>query len=187
MPKNIIIGGAARSGKTILCQHLNKELGYSHIPTDALVGAFGDVFTEHGIMHVGLPHNEICTNFETYLHKFLVYMDYINVPFVLDSYHILPEFIVRHGWHEHCAVAFLGFPDISVEEKIAACRIHKNAKDWTEEVSDEELRNNMSEFIDVSRKLRDECVKYNLPFYNTGADFNAALEDVFENIKELPF
>jgi len=181
--KNIIIGGAARSGKTILSQKISKEFGHSHIPTDAFVGAF-EVFPQCGIAHDGMAFETICENFEPFLHGFFVNMDYIDIPYIIDSYHITPEIVVQNKWHEQYQVLFLGFPNINLEDKLNHIKQNKNRFDWTEDISEDELRSNIRSLIERSRYFEKECRKLGLQFYDTGTDFETAMTEIMTLLQE---
>lgn len=180
--KNIIIGGVARAGKTILAQKISQKHGYSHIPTDAIVGAF-EIFPEHGILHDGVPYLDICRNFEDFARCYIINMDYLNIPYILDSYHILPETVAKHGWNETHEVVYLGFPNITVDEKFEHIRNYKNCNDWTDKVSDDALRVDIANLIERSRFLQSECNKYDITFYDTGKDFEQTQKLVLKNLK----
>lgn len=176
---NIIIAGAARSGKTILSRRVSAELGLSHIPADALICAFERCFPADGIRHTELLHGEICRNFEDFLVEFLFHMGWIGVPYVLDCFHLLPEQVIRRGLDKNARVVFLGYADVFVEEKLSTIRSFRENNDWTDEVSDEQLSADVETFIEISRTIRNQCVESGLPYFDTGVGFDSALDEAF--------
>jgi predicted kinase len=158
--RNIIVVGAPRSGKSILARRLSAALGFSHIPADAVVAAFGAILPEHGIRRSGLPHAEICRSFRPFLIEFLRQLDAQGLRYVFDCCHLLPEDAARYVDLGRYAVIFLGYPDQNAEEKLKEIRHHDGPSDWTVAISDRELLANVLDYITQSRELRRGCLNY---------------------------
>lgn len=185
MRKPIILAGASRSGKTTLARRLQKATGFSLISGDALVSSFG-LFPELGISQEGNAA-ETTRNFQTFLR---IYLDhtahYQNIPFILDIFHLSPEYVIQEKLHEKYTVIFLGYPDISLKEKLSNIRQHKTDHyDWTDERSDEDLSKSIAEYIEYSKSLQKSCDQHGLPFINTSDKFSLKLDTAFSDIMKI--
>ena len=89
--KPIIICGVPRAGKSTLANALNKELGFSRIPTDPLVTAFERVYPELGIKHY---QNMLHTGevFAPFANAFLETLPWMGKNFVVEGCHFNPLF-----------------------------------------------------------------------------------------------
>ena len=95
MEKNIIILGAARSGKTTLAQMIHKKYNYSIVSIDSFVSALKEGFPELGITHSNTENKfKVLPKFVfSYMNKII--NEYPNERFVLEGWHVYPSDIVR--------------------------------------------------------------------------------------------
>jgi hypothetical protein len=176
--KNLLLAGVPRSGKTMAARCIAGSLKLSHIPLDALVTAFQDNFPQHGIVHHNLTLEEICRNFLPFLTSLLKEMNYEGTYFCADSYHVSPEGANRLRNELGVRPIFLGYPFSTIEQKFAEIRSNAQKDDWTSQVPDDQLRKLIGKFISESILLKSSCDKFGIPFFDTGSDFNGALETV---------
>lgn len=174
-PRKILIGGAARSGKTKLARALGKELHCPHLPLDALVSAFEKHFPETGIVHEQLEWSRICANFLPFLSSFLDELKFSEIPYVFDTYHITPEGAAMLRKTQGVTVLFLGFPNIEEQLKLKCIREFKEAHDWTDQKADQSMLELIQKFKLESQVIQAECEKFNIPFFDSGIDFDGAL------------
>ena len=85
---------------------------------------------------------------------------------LIDTYQLVPEDYIKFINRDICDVCFVGFPDISVEEKFCEMRKYEQRQEDFRK-SDEELKNKCKKLIDESKYLKEECEKWNVPFLNT--------------------
>jgi uridine kinase len=179
--KSIILVGASRSGKTTLARRLQKETGFSLISGDALMCTFEAIYPELGISHQG-DRETVCRNWEDFIVVYLNHLtEYEHVPLIFDTFHLLPEQVSRLKLHEKYQVVFVGYPNITAEEKLNNIRqFRTDHYDWTDEHSDEDLLKDIKEFIAYSQMLQKECAAMNLNFINTSHNFKDALETAYQ-------
>lgn len=184
MMKPVILAGTSRSGKTTLARRLQQETGYSLVSGDALICTFESIYPQLNISHEG-DWTTVCRTWEDFILVYLNHMiTYENIPFIFDTFHLLPEQVARHKLHEKYHVLFFGYPQMSIEKKLHTIRTYPTGHyDWTTEQSDEELSGDVASFIERSRYLEQECRRYDLPFIDTGHDFHAALDKAYALIK----
>lgn len=187
--KQIIIAGVARAGKSTVCNELSKREHYQHIEADTITFAFQNSFPETGISHTdfwGLK--ETSKPFSKFLSAWIKEIqksgtcNKTNYKIAIDLYHILPEDFVSYFPKENCEIYFLGYPNISVEEKLKQIRCFDTVDDWTTQESDESLKERIETYIEISKYLQEECQKYGLPFIDVSHNREKILEDLINKI-----
>lgn len=184
--KPFIIAGISRSGKTTLARRLQKQTGFSLVSGDALMCTFESIFPELGIGHES-DWKTVCRKWEDFLLVYLNHMlTYENIPFILDTCHLLPEQVAKRDLHKKYHVVFLGYPSRTPQEKLQDIRTYKTGHyDWTDEREDAELAATLERFVKNSAYIETECQKYNLPFIDTSTGFNDALDQAYKNLEQL--
>lgn len=180
---SIILSGSSRSGKTTLARRLQKELGYSLISGDALICTFEAIYPQLGITHDG-DHDTICRTWENFIVVYINHLtQYEDIPFILDTFHLMPEQVARLKLHEKYIVRFLGYPDLTAQEKLDAIRTYKTDHyDWTDERSDPNLLQDVTTFVRRSKDIMTQCALLGLPFINTSQDFENRIDSAFSDI-----
>ena len=169
MEKHLIIAGISRGGKTSICKEIVKKLDYQYIGMDRIVRAFQNHFPKTGIVH-----NNRFFNVSPHLAPVLNSMleDNIEDKVLIDTYHLVPEDYAKYINQEICNICFIGFPDISVEEKFKQMRKYEQRQ---------EDKQKCKRLIEVSQFLKAECEKWNVPFLNTSYEREKAIAE-FANL-----
>lgn len=172
--KNIIIGGASRSGKSTIAKAVAKKLNISYIPFDSIVSTIGDCFPGHSVRHCDdtlSNSKEVATCFKV----FLSHLNYEGMPYIIDTYQIKPEDLLQAIDPKDYTVVYIGYPTITLEDKIKAVRVGARPEDWTEALSDQELAPIIDGFIQDSIVLYDQCHAHGIPFVDTTEDFEGSM------------
>ena len=174
LDQSVILAGVARSGKTTVAERLHRTLGLSLIPVDLLISSFEDNFPELGILSGQHLHNETSHNVFNFLHRYIhLHEEWQNYQFIMDTTHLLPQQVAEHGLDKKYRVAFLGYPNISVDEKLSQIRLHRTLQaDWTQDETDDQLRPIIRQMIALGQTLQTDCARYNLTFFDTSQDFD---------------
>jgi hypothetical protein len=175
-----ILGGAPRSGKTLLSRRMLAEKGIAHFPVDALVGMLAYAMPELEVHHSQefIIKSEKVGKLTKHLFGFFVAQ---NEPYLLEGDAILPsqvnEFVLEHADTKAC---FTGYPEITPEQKLRDLReFGEGQKDWTNNESDEALLWMLERAIRFSAYLKKECSLYGIPFFDSSVDFKKAFNDAF--------
>jgi hypothetical protein len=172
---NIILGGVPRAGKSSLAQRLCRQAVYSHIPFDSLISAFGAIFPEHGISHYR-PYQDVCETVKPFFFEWLRHLEYERIPVILDAYHLRPHDLSKEPLCSRYTILFVGYPSALCEQKCASIRHYARAGDWTESLSDSELRHLVTRYIAESRAIQQACGQTGYSFIDTSHHFNSVLE-----------
>jgi len=174
--KNIFIGGAARSGKSTIAEKISNNSIYNHFPVDYIATSFNKNFPNCGINNrVVIDSGSV--NLSLFLSTVIEKMDKSNERYVIDSAHIMPRDIIKYLDKEKWAMFFVGYPNITPEEKLVNIRNNDNITSWTRNFNDDEMLNLTKQLIEVSKKIKSECLKYNVKFIDTSYNFINTIDD----------
>lgn len=176
-----ILGGASRSGKTLLSRRAVVERQIPYFPLDALFGAM-----VHGAPEFKMKYEDSLMDRPQKMWPLLRHL--INVFFaeergyLLEGDTILPnqvnELVVEQKEVRCC---FLGYTELNKEEKLALVRkFHQGERDWTKGISDEEMLPMIDEMIQFSKYLKEECSKYGIKYFDVSHDFEGVRNEAFE-------
>lgn len=100
---------------------------------------------------------------------------------LVDTYHLVPEDYIKFINTDKCAIFFVGYPDISPQEKLKEMRTF-DKREENRILTDDELLENLKKKIDESNYLERECKKYHLPFINTSYERDTVINDSIDEI-----
>lgn len=176
--KNIYLVGPSRCGKTTTASMLGKKLGYTHIIMDAVIETMSEVAPELGIRHGNLE-SESFRNFLISYSKNLFKYTKHNV---IDLEKLSPDVAKQIIDEDESIVIYMGYPQVTPDEKLQQIREYDTLFDWTRNLSDEELIEILSAHIKTSKKLQEEAEKYGFPFIDTSFDRDA---NIIQRIDEI--
>ena len=85
--------------------------------------------------------------------------------FVLEGDCITPNVVKYFKNNTQIQSLFLGYPNISVEEKLQ--QLLRDREGWTKDRTNDDLRKKIKIFIDDSKIFQRLCAETNLPFIDT--------------------
>ena len=174
--KNIFIGGVAKSGKSRLATEICKKYNMNHIPIDYFASSFKHNFPSIGITSNVVINEESSKLLALFLSRFIeIAQSKDDELFILDSAHILPHDIVKYLNPEKWDIYYLGYPNITAEDKIIEVNNYAH-EGWTKKRSKEELLETFDKLIDISSKIEKECSENNIHFIDTS---NRDVLDIF--------
>ncbi len=178
--KNILIAGVPRAGKTTLSQMVCRKLGVSHQSIDALVHSMEATFPDLGLSFPSIRQGDLQRKLEPLLLNFWEGLEEYEVNFVVDTCHTMPAWVVDRRLQEKAHVVFLGFTDVDIAEKVRIIREFERPKDWSRQCDDYRLYEIVKNAMDLSGDIKKECVRYNIPYFDTSHSFDDVLSDACE-------
>ena len=100
---------------------------------------------------------------------------------VLDVYQLLPEDYMKHLHGGNCEIFYFITSDITPEERFFILKTYDAEKDYTFYKPEDELREGCVELVEESKFIKEQCIKYKLPYYETAKN----REEVFEQFIQL--
>lgn len=176
-----LVTGASTAGKSTFAHELVKKYCVQHVCIDPIVDAFQSVFPELGITHDAPDlesHRKVLHKFKPFVFKMLDELDVEN--FVLEGFRLpLEDIYVQYPQLQYFV---FGFPNSTPDERLEKCREY-DAYNWTNGMSDEELRSSMIFLIEESKRLEEISHRLNIPFFDTSKDYWSAIESALSLAK----
>ena len=172
------VGGASRAGKTTIAREILGRHRLPYVSLDWLMMGFNDGIPEYGIHHLLFP-DEIAERMWPFLKAMCESMLNAGVELVIEGEAILPELISElvEAHPTDIRICFVGYADIDVDEKFHEIRAHSDGQaDWLADKSDDYVRDHIRNMIAFSRRIRADCNRRQLPYFETSTDFTAAME-----------
>lgn len=185
MKKHVIIAGVPRSGKSTISQKISAHLGYQHISMDSVIAGIESVFPETGIQTD--VDTDLWENIQYISVKMALFIramidsgeyDECDYGMVIDIFQLLPQHYIQHIDSSVCEIYYLGTSEVTPEERYELLKKYDTPKDYTYYKSEEENKKNCADIVTISKKLKEQCSIYHLPYYDTSYD----REQVFESI-----
>ena len=174
MKKHIIIAGVPRSGKSTISQRISGTLGYQHISMDSIIAGIERVFPETGInsdADTDLWENiqYISSKMASFIQAMIDSGEYNECDYgmVIDIFQLLPQHYIQYIDSSVCDIYYLGTSDVSPEERYELLKKYDTPKDYTYYKSEKEKKEDCASIVTISKKLKEQCRIYNLPYYDT--------------------
>ena len=179
MMKNILILGAARSGKTTLAKMIADEYGFSIIDVDAFIGAFKENYPDLGFDYHSESNHLIAPFVASYVNAFMYH--YPNLNFVIEGYHIkLADAVKLFG--DKLEIIVLGYPKLTGEQVLANVRKYEGKFDYTRAIDYEQLLNTLTRHVEYSKNFEKQCKELGLSFYDTSYDRKVVLDNIIQKL-----
>jgi len=167
-------------GKTTICNGISEKMNYNHVPLDPIIRSFQNNFPE-----IGITHNDTIINVSKKLAPFINSMiEDLEEPLLLDTYHLVPKDYIEFINTEKCDIFFVGYPNISPQEKLKEMRTF-DKREENRILTDSQLLENLKKKIEESIYIESECKKYHLPFINTSHKRNEVIQNYIDTICHL--
>lgn len=173
-----LIGGPARSGKSLLARRLLERRQVPYFCADYLTS--GLAAGAHGL---GVDHDlDDRTRGELVwpvLAGVLRNLVEVEPEYVVEGDVLLPGRVagLRAEYEGRVRACFLGYPRCTVEAKVASIRAHPSpVNDWVAGLLDEELCALVTQTVASSRHVEAECRSHGIAFFDGSLSFEVALE-----------
>ena len=177
MKNNIIIAGVPRAGKSTVSHLLSREYGYQHVSMDSIIAGFERCFPETGVStYQGLSSLETLRLISSKMAPFVRAMldsgeyDEFAPGMVLDMYQLLPEDFDKYIRGANCEIVYFITSDVTPEESFLIQKKYDTEKDYSFYKPDEELREGAEYIVEQSILMKEQCIEYGLPYYETARE-----------------
>lgn len=175
-----VLGGASRSGKTLLARRAVSEKGIPYFPLDALFGGLANGAPQLGVAYKQSFIERAGKMWPVAKPLFGFFFNEER-DFLIEGDSILPtqvKELARAGNPIRCC--FIGYAELSKEEKLTLVRTyHQGKTDWTKGISDEEMLRLVDEMIQFSKYLKEECAKLEIKYFDISHDFEGVRKEAF--------
>ena len=187
MTKILFIGGVSRSGKSLLAHQVVKKIGIPYLSLDILKMA---LHREGRLLDIdpNEPLNVTARKLWPLVRAMAENAAETDVPYLFEG-EVTPghvaDFRDSHADIEVRAV-FLGYPNTSVDQKMAALTAHAHhPNDWIAHHNEDWQRHFIRERIDDSVQLANDCADQEIPFVDTSEGFTAQLHRALDILTKV--
>ena len=189
MKKNILILGAARSGKTTLARKIAKEYNYNIISIDDIIRGF-EAFPELYIRH-DYNDEKVAKNFFPFLKLYLKELAegpifYNDCKYVIEGTHIdfekLIPYMQEAGLIDKYEIIGLTYNYIDEKELYENIKKHDTEDDWTYWSDEETLKGDVKYFIDRNKFFNENFIKYNITNFDASENREQVLEEICNSL-----
>jgi len=176
-----ILGGASRSGKSIISRRFVREKQIPFFCIDFLTTSLQEI-PSLNIKH-GLPFLEKAEKLWPLVKPMLTHLLKEEPQYLIEGDGILPNQILEllSEFPNDIKACFVGFSEINSKEKLKQVReFGGNMDDWTKNIPEKELINHIEDMVIFSQYLKSECNKYNIDYFDSSGNFPEYLEKVFQ-------
>jgi len=184
--KHIIIAGVPRAGKSTIAQIISKKLGYQHISMDSIIAGIEKVFPETGIdtnadVDTWTNVKYISSKMAPFLRAMMDSGEYDECDYgmVIDMFQILPQDYVNYIDPEVCEIYYFITSEVTPEERFQILKKYDTEKDYTFYKSDEVNFASCGEIVKISKLLKEQCVEYDLPYFETAHNRQQVISTFF--------
>jgi len=177
-----LIGGTSRSGKSIISRKLLTEMGIPYLPLDSIVMGFTNGIPECGI-HDKLFPDDIARRMWKFVKALCENLIYLGKDYAIEGEAILPEnvhdLVKEHA--DKIKPCFLGYCETTLEQKVMEIKTHKaDLNDWLVKESDAYIRDHVTNMIEYSKFIREECRNYEMRYFDVSENFNLSIDKVVD-------
>jgi len=168
-----LVGGAARSGKTIIAQRLLREKGVPCFCVDYFVSGLQQGAPGLGIVGES-PNLERVEKLWPVLVGTLENIVEVEPHYLVEGDALLPRGVaeLRERHYPQVRACFLGYPCLTPEQKLRDIRRYSSGvNDWIEDHTDEYILGLAREMVEFSRYLEAECREHGLLFFDVSERF----------------
>ena len=180
--KNILILGAARSGKTTLAKQMADKFGLSIISVDAFIGAFQENYPDLGFAYFHKSNHHIAPFIASYANAIIYNHPKSN--FVIEGYHIKLSDAVKL-FSDKFEIVVLGYPKLTPQEVLSNVRKYEGKFDYTRALTDDDLLKTISRHVEYSKNFEAECQQLGISFYDTSYNRDEVLNDIIKKFINL--
>lgn len=179
MTKHIFIAGVAKSGKSTLAEKICANKTYNHIPLDYFASSLKHNFPESKITSNVVIQEESSANLALLISRVMNIMNDKEELFIIDSAHILPKDIIKYIDRDKWDIYYVGYPNITPQDKYNLLRKYDSSSDWTRKRTDEELLETVTKLVSLSKQIEQECIENNIVFIDTSNDLINDIENAY--------
>lgn len=174
-----LIGGAPKSGKTFLANHILKEKKISFFQTDYLMMGLNKD------LRIGVDSDSndflVSSILEPILIKMITAMIENKETYLIEGVHLMPSLLrkLKDKYCDDIICCTIGYTLISKERKIK--EIIENSKDinnnWYCNMNENEFLKSIEEAILESKEIKEQSKKLNIKYFE--------INDIKEDIKDI--
>ncbi|MGO0713955.1 adenylate kinase [Bacillus subtilis] len=181
-----IIGGASRSGKTTVAKRILEETKISYFSLDYLMMGIAEGAPE---LAVNPTEEDIKTAKRMWkiIDPLMRAMIENKIDYVIEGVQLVPSYLSKfeQDYLGKVKLCFIGKAEIDVQNSIDEIKFY-SSKTENDRFEDFNHRETVSELIRIktdSIRIREECEKYNLRYFDSSFSFNKIIDSILFYLK----
>ena len=173
-----LVGGCSRSGKSSLAERMRVRHGVPWFPLDALKMGLHRGAPQLGV-HPEHDDLETADRMWPIVQALIENLIFDGRDYLVEGVNLRTDTVAAFVQQSKDPIraCFLGYPDLPPEAKAALVSAHAGLpNDWLNRMGPDYVARYLDQCQHLSVKLRDDCARLGLAFFDTGADFNGALD-----------
>ncbi len=177
-----LIGGAPRSGKSIIAHKLLELKEIPYFRTDYLVESYSKGTKELNINHQTPNKADVFwPKLEPILEDIVYEEDQYLVEGDIILPHLVKKFISDTSESKKTKSCFLGYSSITPGEKLKQIRNYGGSRnDWLQHTPDDKILDFLRQAIDLSKEIEKECSKNGMKYFDTSIGFSPKIEEAIK-------
>jgi len=178
-----LVGGVARSGKTILRKMFLQNYKISGVSTDSI----------RAMLENGLEHTDISYKNKTeenallmwpYLQAFIENnLKYSDEDYVIEGDVLLPKYLSRYTNEMAVRCCFVGYSEIALKDKLKNIRQFQGNVDWTASLSNQDIEDCVRREKEKSIRYKKECQRLFIEYFDTSTNFITQINNALKYLK----
>lgn len=179
-----ILGGIAKSGKSLVSSIIVKEKQISVLSTDYIMMM---LFRGNDSLNINIHASDhtVGTTLEPYLYGLIKTMVENDETYLLEGVHFTTSFArkLQEEFKDNVTILYLGYKDVSIQQKVEELNRNRSKlnNDWIFTESDTPIETITAYLINQSKKLHKSCLQNNLEYIDI-YDINTQMDDVISTL-----
>ncbi|MFG1496593.1 hypothetical protein ABMA57_08155 [Saccharospirillum sp. HFRX-1] len=171
----LILGGASRTGKSLISRELLPRLGVPYLSIDPIKMALSKAVPSYPL-DTDASSIAVSEQLWPFVRALLINMHETGLSYLVEG-EVLPWQVAQLSDQLGFALpaCFVGYQNVVVSQHVAQIKRHYHLPNsWTIDMSDADLHRLVEEGVDYSRYLCAECERYGLYYQDFSVDFDTA-------------
>jgi hypothetical protein len=179
-----LVSGASRSGKTIIANKILEQKQIPYLSLDTVVMGFTNGIPEYGV-HDRLFPAEIAEKIWSFLKAMCESILWAEMDYVIEGEAILPGLVgeLLDKYPDKIRLCFVGYIDVHTDTKLIDIKTYSDGRgDWLTTETDGFIRDHIQNMVEHSRRIKSDCDKYDMPYFDTSRDFEGAIQQATKHL-----
>lgn len=176
-----LIGGSSRSGKTTTAKRMLAETKIPYFSLDYLMMGIANGVPE---MEVNPTDGDLKNGQRLWkiVNPLMTAMVENKIDYIIEGVQLIPSHVSKFEQHYlgNVKTCFIGIAEIDIENSVEKMKFHSSMteNDGLRNLDYLQIRLELERIKTDSTRIREECKKYNLQYFESSLNFNKTIETI---------
>ncbi|MCC2527351.1 adenylate kinase [Bacillus halotolerans] len=176
-----LIGGSSRSGKTTTAKRMLAETKIPYFSLDYLMMGIANGVPE---MEVNPTDGDLKNGQRLWkiVNPLMTAMVENKIDYIIEGVQLIPSHVSKFEQHYlgNVKTCFIGIAEIDIENSVEKMKFHSSMteNDGLRNLDHLQIRLELERIKTDSTRIREECKKYNLQYFESSLNFNKTIETI---------